>query len=221
MRPCIRIYYSNFSYCSTCFERHTAHHQELKNIICNLWFTYICGCRLLSTDGNHRLCKTEAANIVFELLMMSGVSLETCWAIRTFFYKPCYRPGCGPEGDRGIALLFQDLGPRRGWVVSVTPRPHFTPGKDPVSILQKAGWAPGPVWTGAENLAPTGIQSPDRPSRSQSLYRLSYNKKHWNNKFEYMVAFYWLFLNNLTCRLSRLRRNYFQVREENKTSPLK
>ena len=26
----------------------------------------------------------------------------------------------------------------------------------------------------AENLAPTGIRSPDRPSRSQSLYRLSY-----------------------------------------------
>jgi hypothetical protein len=34
--------------------------------------------------------------------------------------------------------------------------------------------APGPVWTGAENLAPTGIRSPDRPARSQSLYRLSY-----------------------------------------------
>ena len=27
---------------------------------------------------------------------------------------------------------------------------------------------------GAENLAPTGIRSPDRPSRSESLYRLSY-----------------------------------------------
>jgi hypothetical protein len=39
-------------------------------------------------------------------------------------------------------------------VVSVTPRPLFTPGKDPVPILQEAGWAPGPVWTGAENLAP-------------------------------------------------------------------
>ena len=34
--------------------------------------------------------------------------------------------------------------------------------------------APGPVWTGAENLASTGIRSPDRPARSQSLYRLSY-----------------------------------------------
>jgi hypothetical protein len=37
------------------------------------------------------------------------------------------------------------------------------------------GWgAPGPVWTGAENVAPTGIRSPDRPARSQLLYRLRY-----------------------------------------------
>jgi len=59
---------------------------------------------------------------------------------------------------------------RGGWS---TPRPsRFTPGKDPVPIAQEAGWAPGPVWTGAENLAPTGIRSPDRPSCSKSLYRL-------------------------------------------------
>ena len=38
--------------------------------------------------------------------------------------------------------------------VSVTPRPLFIPGKDPVPIVQEAGWAPGPVWTGAEYLAP-------------------------------------------------------------------
>ena len=31
-------------------------------------------------------------------------------------------------------------------VVSSTPRPYFTPGKDPVPILQDAGWAPGSVW---------------------------------------------------------------------------
>ena len=44
------------------------------------------------------------------------------------------------------------------------PRPHLTPGKDPVPILQEPGWASEPVWTGAENLAPTGIQSPDSPT---------------------------------------------------------
>jgi len=48
------------------------------------------------------------------------------------------------------------------------------PGKDPVPIVQEAGWAPGLVWTGAENLAPTRIRSPESPARSQSLYRLCY-----------------------------------------------
>jgi hypothetical protein len=43
------------------------------------------------------------------------------------------------------------------------------PGKEPVPIVQKAEWAPGQVWTGAENFDPTGIRSPDRPTRSQSL----------------------------------------------------
>jgi hypothetical protein len=33
----------------------------------------------------------------------------------------------------------------------------FTSGKDPLPIVQEAGWAPGPVWTGAEN-------SPNRDS---------------------------------------------------------
>ena len=37
------------------------------------------------------------------------------------------------------------------------PRQHLTPGKDPVPIVQEAGWASGPVWTGAENLAPPGF----------------------------------------------------------------
>jgi hypothetical protein len=48
------------------------------------------------------------------------------------------------------------------------------PGKDLVPTVKETGWAPGPVRTGVENLAPTGIRSPDRPGRSQSLYRLSY-----------------------------------------------
>ena len=46
------------------------------------------------------------------------------------------------------------------------PRPLLIPGKDPVPIVQEPGWAPGPVWTGAENLDPTGIRSQDRPTRS-------------------------------------------------------
>ena len=74
---------------------------------------------------------------------------------------------------RVIALLFHDRGTRRGLVVSSTPRLYFTPGKDSVPIVYEAGWASGPVWTGGKS-RPTEIRSPDRPARSQSLYRLSY-----------------------------------------------
>jgi len=97
----------------------------------------------------------------------------------TLFYSLCikvnikwsrYRPGVAQRVGRGIALLFHDRGTRSGWVVSGTPRPHFTPARDPVPILQEAGWVPGPVWTG-------GKSRPHRdsiPDRSQSLFLLSY-----------------------------------------------
>jgi len=78
------------------------------------------------------------------------------------------------RGSRGIALPFHDHGTKSEWGVSVTPRPLFTPGKVTVPIVQEAGWAPGLVWRGAENLVPTGTRSPDHPARSQSLYRLRY-----------------------------------------------
>ena len=59
-----------------------------------------------------------------------------------------------------------------GWI---TPRPdRFTPWNDPVSIVQKAEWAPVPVSTGAENFASTGNRSKDSRNRSRTLYRLSY-----------------------------------------------
>jgi hypothetical protein len=80
----------------------------------------------------------------------------------------------GHQGPRGGALLILNLGVRRGVGGQHHTASRFTPGKDPVPIVQEAGWAPGPVWTCAKNLAPTGIPSPDRPARSQSLYRLSY-----------------------------------------------
>ena len=56
---------------------------------------------------------------------------------------------------------------------SSTPRPYFTPGKDPVPIVQEAGWAPAPVWTGGKS-RPTGIRSRTVQPVAQSLYRLSY-----------------------------------------------
>jgi hypothetical protein len=76
-------------------------------------------------------------------------------------------------GSRGITELF-NFGARWGWVINATPLPHYPWERYPIPILQETGWAPGLVWTGAENLAFTGSRYPDRPARNESLYRLSY-----------------------------------------------
>jgi hypothetical protein len=72
-----------------------------------------------------------------------------------------------------------------------TPRPgYFNPGKDAVPTVLEAGWAPGLVWAGAENLSHTGIRFPDRPARSQSLYRLRYTALNMSylSKFDFTIA---------------------------------
>jgi hypothetical protein len=93
-----------------------------------------------------------------------------------------YRPEQALRVDRGIALHPRDLSARRN-VWSASHPGRFTPAKDPVPIVQEAGWAPGPVWTFMKNLAPTRIRSPDRPARSQPLYRLSYSGPRMKPKF--------------------------------------
>jgi len=50
-------------------------------------------------------------------------------------------------------------------VVSSTSRPHFTPGKDPIPIVEETGWAPGRVWKG-EKSRPHRDSIPDRPALS-------------------------------------------------------
>jgi len=78
------------------------------------------------------------------------------------------------RGSRGIALLFLDHGTRRGRGVSVTPRTLFTPGKTQYPLYRRLG---GPQDRSGQvrKISPsTGIRSPDRPARSQSLYRLRY-----------------------------------------------
>jgi len=75
-------------------------------------------------------------------------------------------------------------------VVSSTPRPHFTPEKDPVPIVPEAKLASGPVWTGGKS-RPHRDSIPDRPARSQSLYRLSYQAHiyaQYEGKYVYMSA---------------------------------
>ena len=86
-----------------------------------------------------------------------------------------YKRPWRPRGEVEVQLnSFFNLGTI--WGRKSTPRSgRFTPGKkDPVPIIQGAGWATGPAWTGTENLASTRIRYPDRPAGSDSLHRLRY-----------------------------------------------
>ena len=73
-----------------------------------------------------------------------------------------------------------------GWS---TPRPgRFTSGKDPVPTVKEAGWAPGPVWTGAENLASTEIRSPDRPVPLKIQVSWDVTLHHWTGSYRRFEA---------------------------------
>ena len=108
------------------------------------------------------------------------------------------------RGSRCIALPFNDHGTRRGWGVSVTPWPLFTLGKNLLPIVQETGWAPGSVWTGVENLASTGIRSPDRPARSQSLYRLRYAAHN-------LAEVYWYFTETCCLHLQSSQHIWYHI----------
>jgi len=81
------------------------------------------------------------------------------------------RPRTGHEGPKGEKIkLYSFFNLGVSWDGWSTPRPGcFTPGKDPVPTVREDGWAIGPIWTVAENLAPTGIRPPDRPARTELL----------------------------------------------------
>ena len=84
------------------------------------------------------------------------------------------------RAGRGIALPF--LKPRHwrwGWVVSTTPRPLY-PQERPGTHCT-GDWT---IWTDAGNLASTGILSPDRPVRSESLYRQRYRGSQWPSTWQ-------------------------------------
>ena len=140
-----------------------------------------------NTSCNHKHCTLAVTSDTFTGTFAHSVYIYiyTHIYIYTYIYTHIYiyiyikvkwsryRPGVAQRVGRDIALLFHDRGTWRGWVVSSTPRPHFTLAKDPVPILQEVGWASGPVWTGGKSRSHRE-SIPDRPARSQSLYRLNY-----------------------------------------------
>ena len=81
----------------------------------------------------------------------------------------------GPQGEqRCSSTLFLTSAIEGGEGSASRPCRTLPPGNTRYPLYRRLGGPQGPVWTGAENLAPTGIRSPDRLARRQSLYRLSY-----------------------------------------------
>ena len=65
-----------------------------------------------------------------------------------------------PKGELRFSSSLSLTSALDGGGQSTSRAGRFVPRKDTVPTVQEAGWAPGPVWTRVENLAPTGIQCP-------------------------------------------------------------
>jgi len=79
------------------------------------------------------------------------------------------------EFEQGVNLYsFFNLGDRWVWDVNATHRSLYPPGKTRYPLYRRLGGQQGRSGRVRKNLAGTGIRTPDRPPRSQSLYRLSY-----------------------------------------------
>jgi len=115
---------------------------------------------------------------VWRYSSIAHASSWSCYSLSTgtlFKFRPLIGHGGPQEGSRGIALLFVKLRRKMGVCGERHPLSALPPGKRlGTHCAGKLDWHPEPVWTGTEDLAPTGIRSPYRPAVSESLHRLSY-----------------------------------------------
>ena len=99
----------------------------------------------------------------------SKVKVTLVQALRLCTDRTAYR------GSRGIALPFHDHGTRRGGEGSASrPGRSLPPVKTRYPLYRRLGGPQGRSGEVRKISPPTGILGPDRPARSQSLYRLRY-----------------------------------------------
>jgi hypothetical protein len=95
--------------------------------------------------------------------------------------------------SRGITLLFLNFGARWLWICNATLQLLYLLERDPLPSVQAAGWAPGPVWKGTQNLATNGSRTADRPLLGKSLYRLRYPGPHYYYYCYYYYYYYYYY----------------------------
>jgi hypothetical protein len=126
-------------------------------------------CQEMSQKSIERRRKNSDAVYFHSSLQCTEINWEpnSLYNTRSFYGKGKGHPITGHQGPRrGVIIL--NFGARREWVVSTMPwllYPQERPGTHCTG-----GWVgPGPIWTRAKNLAPTGIRTPDCPAR-RSFY---------------------------------------------------
>ena len=77
------------------------------------------------------------------------------------------------RGGRGIVLPYTSSAFERDWWSAPRPNRFTPPERDPVPIVEEAGWVLRLVWTGMVNLS-LRVRAPDRPG-------LPPTKLHYNN----------------------------------------
>jgi hypothetical protein len=113
------------------------------------------------------MCNSLSSGLAGDVQEMS---LFTCRHVKGSRYTPWRRFGW----EEVQLLLFLNLGTRRGWVVTITPRPRFTPWKRAPGTHCIGGWVGPRAGLDAEVrgkiLCLCRRSNSGRPVRSQTLY---------------------------------------------------
>jgi hypothetical protein len=119
----------------------------------------------------------QLLHLVLQAAIILGLFLLQ---IKSKWYR--YMPRTAQGGREGIAPTLSFLGTRRGWVVSITPRPRFTPGEIAPGTHCTGGWVGPRAGLDAEVrgkiLCLSLGSNPGRSVRGQTLYWLSYPAHH-------------------------------------------
>ena len=99
--------------------------------------------------------------------------------------------------SRGIALPFHDFGAEMGVGGQHHAPAALPPGNNRYPLYSRLGGPQGRSGRVRKISPPTGIRSPDRPGRSESLYRLSYPGPYANQGEWQMVKWAAGFLTRL------------------------
>jgi hypothetical protein len=134
-------------------------------------------CSNLPTHVNFRNCLQwpydKGVLIYNDKVVFQDTVLRRILDLRQLYKKSKFRPTSGHEGQEG-QWRYRSPHSLTSALDGVGSKGYEPAALPPVPIVQKAGLAPGLAWTGAENLVPTRMLSPNLPAGSGSVYRLHY-----------------------------------------------